>query len=51
VKTFPCPHDRELTERELDQIAAHGLEDYRREQRKRKRNKQDHGEGDEWKNE
>jgi hypothetical protein len=47
--TFPCPHTRELTDAELDRIAAHGLEDWKRVQREKKRQQDQPLEGDEWK--
>jgi hypothetical protein len=41
---FPCPHTRELTDDELNRIAAEGLKDWQQQNKKK-----EPLEGDEWK--
>jgi hypothetical protein len=46
---FPCPHTRELTDAELEAIAADGLRQVERIEQQKKQSESQPLEGDEWK--
>jgi hypothetical protein len=47
--TFPCPHNRELTDDELNRIAARGLVEWLRAEQEKQRQRDESLPGDEWK--
>jgi hypothetical protein len=47
--TYPCPHTRELTDDEIEWIAAAGLQQWEKIEADRKRAESQPLEGDEWK--